>query len=114
MDHSTIDEAVQFLMDGNEAEAARLLSACILENFEAVDSWWDGARQLSGILLEVACPRAVYEILVVDDDPLTKSIVSAFRATFPSDLYLKRFRVRAATPRHRSKRCRTQLLRVRK
>jgi hypothetical protein len=70
-----------------------------LENFEAVDSWQDGARQLDGILLEVACPREVYEILVNDDDPLTKGVVNAFRATFPSDLYLKRFRVRAVPTR---------------
>lgn len=95
MDQSTLDGAIQFLMEGNEAEAARLLRACVLENFEAVDNWWDGARQLDGILLEVACPRAIYEILVDDDDPRTKSIVNAFRATFPSGLYLKRFTVRA-------------------
>jgi hypothetical protein len=47
----------------------------------------------------VACPRAIYEILVDDDDPRTKSIVNALRATFPSDLYLKRFTVRAVPTR---------------
>ena len=99
MYQNTIDDAVQFLMDGNEAEAARLLRACVLENFEAVDDWRDGARRLDGIHLEAACPRAVYEILVDDDDPRTKSIVNAFRATFPSELYLKRFSVRAASTR---------------
>jgi len=99
MDQSRLDDAIQFLMEGNEAEAARLLRACVLENFEAVDSWMDGARHLDGILLEVACPRTIYEILVDDDDPRTKSIVNAFRATFPSDLYLKRFTVRAAPAR---------------
>jgi hypothetical protein len=99
MDQSTLDDALQFLIDGNEVEAARLLRACVLENFEAVDDWWDGARRLEGILIEVACPRAIYEILVDDDDPRTKSIVNAFRATFPSDLYLKRFTVRAAAAR---------------
>jgi len=95
MNQSMLDDAIQFLMDGNEAEAARLLRACELENFEVVDSWRDGARQLDGILLEVACPRAIYEILSHDNDPRTKSIVNAFKATFPSDLYLKRFKVRA-------------------
>lgn len=95
MDQSTLDNAIQFLMEGNEAEAARLLRACVLETFEAVDGWRDGARVLDGMLLEVACPRAVYEILVDEEDPRTKSIVNAFRATFPSDLYLKRFTARA-------------------
>lgn len=95
MNQSTIDNAVQFLMDGNEAEAATLLRACVLETFQAVDSWWDGPQQLDGMLLELACPRAVYEILIDDDDPRTKRIVNAFTSTFPSDLYLKRFRVRA-------------------
>ena len=90
-----IDDAIQFLMEGKEADAARLLRACVLENFEVVDNWRDGARQLDGILLEVTCPRAIYEILVHDDDPRTKSIVNALRATFPTDLYLKRFKVRA-------------------
>jgi len=96
MDQDSIDDAVQYLIDGNETEAAELLRACVLETFESVDSWRDGPRQLDGILLEAACPRAVYEILVDDDDPRTKSIVNAFRATFSSDLYLKRFTVRAA------------------
>jgi len=96
MDHNTLNDAIQFLIEGNEAEAARLLRACVLENFEAVDNWMDGPRQLEGILLEVACPRATYEILIDEDDPRTKSIVNAFRATFSSNLYLKKFNVRAA------------------
>lgn len=99
MGQDTIENAVQFLMDGNETEAARLLRACVMENYEVVDSWWDGPRLLDGILLEVACPRAVYEILVDDNDPRTKSIKNSFTATFNSDSYLKSFRVRAA-PTH--------------
>lgn len=96
MDQSYLEDAIQFLMDGNEAEAARLLRACVLENVEVVDNCRDGARQLDGILLEAACPRAIYEVLVHENDPRSKSIVSAFRATFPSYLYLKSFKVRAA------------------
>jgi hypothetical protein len=99
MDQSTLDDAIQFLMEGHEAEAARLLRACVLENWEVVDHWRDGSRQLDGILLEVACPRAVYEILMDDKDPRTRSIINAFKATFPSELYLKRFAVRAESAR---------------
>lgn len=96
MAQDMLDNAIQFLMEGNEAEAARLLRACVVEKFEVVDNWMDGARMLDGMLLEVACPRVVYEILVDDGDPRTKSILNAFRATIPSDLYLKKFTARAA------------------
>lgn len=99
MNQNIIDDAIQFLMEGNETEAASLLRVCTLEKFETVDDWWDGSRRLDGILLEVACPRAVYEILIDDDDPRTKSILNAFNSTFPSDLYMKRFVARAATSR---------------
>lgn len=99
MDQNIIDDAIHFLMEGNETEAASLLRVCMLENFETVDSWWDGSRRLEGILLEVACPRTVYEILIDDDDPRTKSIVNAFNSTLPSDLYVKRFMARAAASR---------------
>lgn len=97
MDQSTLDNAIEFLMEGSEREAAGLLRACVLEDWEIVDNWRDGSRQLDGILLEVACPRAVYEILVDDSDSRTRSIVNAFRATFPSYQYLKRFAVRAVS-----------------
>ena len=97
MDQSTLDDAIGFLMEGKEAEAASLLRACTLENWEVVDHWRDGPRQLDGILLEVSCPRAVYEVLVDETDARTKSIINAFRATFSSDFYLKSFRVRAVS-----------------
>lgn len=95
MNQSTLDNAIHFLIEGHEAEAARLLRACALENWEVIDHWRDGPRQLDGILIEVSCPRSVYEILVDDRDQRTKSIANAFKATFPSDLYLKKFTVRA-------------------
>jgi hypothetical protein len=63
MDKNALQDAIQFLKEGQELEAARLLEACVLENFEMIDNWWDGSRQLDGMLLELACPRAIYEIL---------------------------------------------------
>jgi hypothetical protein len=95
IDKGTVDNAVQFLTEGNELEAANLLSSCILEDCDIVDSWRDGPRTLSGILLELACSRAVYEVLSNEADVRTKSIHNAFRATFPTDCYLKSLRVRA-------------------
>jgi hypothetical protein len=107
MDKNALQDAIQFLKEGQELEAARLLEACVLENFEMIDNWWDGSRQLDGMLLELACPRAIYEILVNERDPLTKSITNAFVATFPSDWYLKRFAVRAvpALRQKKEKKC---------
>jgi hypothetical protein len=100
MEQSTIDNAIQFLMEGNEIESANLLRDCVLENWEVVDHWHDGPRLLDGILIEVACPRAVYEILDDNSDPRKKSIINAFNATFPSGFYLKRFVARAALRRN--------------
>ena len=95
IDQCTVDNAVQFLTEGSELEAANLLRACTLENCDVVDSWRDGSRTLSGILLELACSRAVYEVLSDEADARTRSIQNAFRATFPTDCYLRSLRVRA-------------------
>ena len=95
IDQGTVDNAVKFLTEGSELEAANFLRACTLEYCDIVDHWQDGSRTLSGILLELVCSRAVYEVLSDEADARTKSIRNAFRATFPTDCYLKSFRVRA-------------------
>ncbi|MBP7017062.1 MAG: hypothetical protein KBB23_07735 [Smithella sp.] len=95
IDQSTVDNAVQFLTEGQEFESANLLRSCTLEDCDIVDHWRDGARTLSGIFLELACTRSIYEVLSNDNDIHTKSIKNAFHATFPTDCYLKTLRFRA-------------------
>ncbi len=95
IDQTMIEHAVQYLMDGNEVEAARILRECVLERWEVIDDWKDGSRQLDGLLLEVACPRAAYDVLMTKSHPATRSIESALRAVLPGGTYLKNLRARA-------------------
>jgi len=109
IDQTTIEHAVQYLMDGNEAEAARVLRDCALENWEVVDSWIDGSRHLKGLLLEVVCPRSAYDILTTKGHPITKSIENALRAVLPSETYLKNLSPRAVSSKKVVQRQRPQL-----
>jgi hypothetical protein len=80
-------------------EAAGLLRYCTLENWDIVDSWMDGNRQLDGLLIEVSCPRSTYEIITDQAHPLTISIKKALSAVLPSGTYLKSLRARAVSSR---------------
>ncbi len=95
INQATIDNAVQYLVEGDEPDAATLLSACQVKNWESVDSWMDGNRVLDGLLLEVVCPRSTYEILQKENDPRTRSIRKAIEAVLPRGTYLKGVRARA-------------------
>lgn len=95
VDQETIDVTVQYLLDGKEVEAAAILRSCTFENFDIVDDWWDGSQRLNGILIEVACPRSSYEVLIDSSHPYTLSIENALRAVLPGGMYLKRLRARA-------------------
>jgi len=97
IDQNLILNAVQFLNDGNEIEAANALRTCTLENVEIVDSWMDGSRQLDGLLIEVTCPRSTYEIIAQNSHPLKKCIENAIQAVLPSGAYLKSLRARAVS-----------------
>ena len=39
IDDKTLNEAIQFLIDGGEQDAADILKTCTVENFEVVDNW---------------------------------------------------------------------------
>jgi len=109
IDQSTIEKAVHYLMDGKEAEAARVLRDCTLENWEIVDYWMDGSHQLDGLLLEIACPRSAYEVLTKHDHPLTISIGNAIRAVLPGGTYLKTLRPRAVSSKSSMQRQQSRL-----
>jgi len=92
----TIRTATQYLVDGGDVEAANILRSCVFDKVECVDYWMDGGRQLDGILIEVMCPRASYEILCDSSSSITQQILQAFRAVLPSDKYLKNLCARVA------------------
>ena len=95
IDDEILNEAVQFLVDGQELEAAEILRTCDLDDWNIVDNWMDGNRLLDGILIELSCPRASYDILTNSSNPITKSIQNAIQAVLPSNCYLKGLRTRA-------------------
>ena len=99
IDATVIDDAIDFLIQGNETDAARTLQSCSFIGSEYNDSWMDGNRRLDGIDIELAANRAVYETLSNQSDPITKSIGDAFSAVLPPDTYLKSIRVRAISRR---------------
>jgi hypothetical protein len=109
IDQTTIDDAVQFLMDGKEIDAARVLRDCSLVNCDTVDTWMDGNRQLEGLLLEVECPRSAYDILSTKKHPITKSIENALQAVLPTGTYLKNLCLRAVSSKKAVQRQRPHL-----
>ena len=90
-----IADAVGFLLEGGETEAASLLKTCSLAGLDTVDSWMDGNRQLDGVLVEVGCPRKTYEVLTGPASPAKDAVERALSAVLPSDSYLKGIRARA-------------------
>lgn len=97
MDDKIINEAIQFLIDGGEQEAADILKMCSVENCEVVDSWMNGSNQLDGLSIELRGPRTAYEILSRHDHPLGEEILYAFSAILPGSTYIKNLRIRAVT-----------------
>lgn len=95
MDDKTINEAIQFLIDGGEQEAADILKMCTVGNWEVVDDWMDGSEQLDGLSIELRGPRTAYEILSRHNHPLRKEILTAFSAVLPANAYIKNLRIRA-------------------
>jgi len=95
-DNKVISDAVQFLRDGGENEAANVLSTCALEEMEVIDDWWDGCERIDGLLIVLRGPRITYEILSNRDHPFTKSIENAFSAVLPSHAYFKTLKIRAS------------------
>jgi len=46
IDATLLDEAADFLIQGNEVDAARTLQACAFMGWGYNDSWMDGSRRL--------------------------------------------------------------------
>ena len=97
VDDNTINEAIKFLLDGGEQEAADILKMCSFENFEVVDYWMNGSEQLDGLSIDLCGPRTAYEILSRHDHPLRKATLASFSAVLPTNTYIKNLRLRAVT-----------------
>jgi len=92
-----LEQAIQYLDDGNETKAATILRNCKYNNCQIVDNRMEGNLKLDGLLLDLSCARSSYQILSNPSHSITKSIRRAIIAVLPSDKYLEDLRVRAST-----------------
>ncbi len=97
IDDNIINEAIKFLLDGDEQASADILKMCSVENCEVVDHWMNGSELLDGLSIELRGPRTAYDILSRHDHPLRKEIISAFSAVIPASTYIKNLRIRVVT-----------------
>jgi len=81
--------AVTFLTDGHEEKAARILLSCDLE-VEAHYVWLapDEGYNDGTFDVELAAPRAIYEIISNAEHPTTKLIEEAIRVTLNRPYHL--------------------------
>ena len=79
-DVDILNQAIHFLLDGQELKAAKILRTCNIFDFDIVDSLMDGDKQLEGILIELGCPRSSYDILIDSTNPITQYIKNAIDA----------------------------------
>lgn len=61
IDDKTIDEAIQFLIDGGKQEAADILKMCSVGNCDVVDNWMNGSEQLDCLSTDRAA-RSVHGV----------------------------------------------------
>lgn len=81
-----LDSAINYLHDGGDEDAAKVLQVCSL-SYRVVNFYFQigGDDKLNGVLIDLACPRVVYEVLHDHAHPLTKAIIDALKACLPTD-----------------------------
>lgn len=87
--------AARFLIDGNEEDAASVLLSCSFNVYPSGDTWMSGDEVLSAVHVELHGPRAAYETLNDDNNPISVAIQRAISAVLPSDEYVKHFTIHA-------------------
>ncbi len=55
--------AVDFLMAGQEQEAAATLLGCIMKVYDGEETWYVGSELHNGVHVHLSGPRAAYEII---------------------------------------------------
>lgn len=80
--------AAQFLLDGGDESAAKVLLACTLDVWYDGDGWYDQAsqRRYEWVVVALAGPRAAYDVLSRDSDEVTKQVHRAIEAVLPTDV----------------------------
>ena len=89
-----VASAAKFLIEGGEEDAASVLLACSIEDISVYDEQYK-VGVVTKVSLSVRGPRAVYDVLINDSDPLTDSIQRAIRAVLPHEVNFDYMSVRA-------------------
>ena len=81
-----LTSAVIYLLDGKEVDAAKVLSACSL-GYRVTNFYFQlgGEDKADSVLIDLACPRVVYEILQNNTNPIREAIVAAIEACLPTN-----------------------------
>lgn len=78
--------AINYLHEGGDEDAARVLQVCSL-SYRVINFYFQigGEDKLNGVLVDLACPRIVYEMLKNHAHLLTGAIIDAIKACLPTD-----------------------------
>jgi hypothetical protein len=85
-DDRLLASAVRFLVDGREEDAANVLLSCRLDSDHKFGITYYGDYENYEIIdydVILYCPRAAYDILTDEDNPIGRSIIRAIKATVP-------------------------------
>jgi hypothetical protein len=78
--------AVNYLLEGGDEDAAKVLSVCTL-SYRVINFYYQigGEDKIDGVLLDLACPRVGHGVLKNHAHPITKAILGAIKAWLPTD-----------------------------
>ncbi len=87
--------AARFLIDGGEEDAASVLLSCNLSLWESGDTWYNGDEVTSAVHVDLTGPRAAWEALSDDKNPIRQAVYQSIQAVLPENTYIRHFSVRA-------------------
>ncbi len=92
-DEQTHANAVQFLLDGGQNDAASVLLACEMHLEVVEEDRWNGSSQAVALM---SGPREAYEILDDARHPLRAQIIDALTAVLPWDFKVRGLAIRVS------------------
>jgi len=87
-DDVLLASAAQYLIEGQEEDAASVLLSCSLDARKTGNTWWVGSECICQVGVVLSGPRAAHDILIQADNPITQAIHKAIEAVLPMEYYL--------------------------
>ena len=97
MDDKIINNAIQFLMDCGEQEAANVLKTCCLESCDITDRWMNSDEHFVVLSVKLHGPELAYRKLSNPNHPLRNDIIAALGAVLPKGTYINDLNIRLMT-----------------